>query len=109
MVGDDGDIVSLDDPSNKDKAQDFLKYFLKFGKMRQRKVKKELESYTIANNSSFGWMTESIYNQADIFKSGGDLFWLNLKFAFLLLMDGVNVQKRGCLLKYSKSRFSWTL
>ena len=73
MVGDDGDIVSLDDPSNKDKAQDFLKYFLKFGKMRQRKVKKELESYTIANNSSFGWMTESIYNQADIFKSGGDL------------------------------------
>ena len=53
MVGDDGDIVSLDDPSNKDKAQDFLKYFLKFGKMRQRKVKKELESYTIANNSSF--------------------------------------------------------
>ena len=59
MVGDDGDIVSLDDPSNKDKAQDFLKYFLKFGKMRQRKVKKELESYTIANNSSFGWMTRA--------------------------------------------------
>ena len=73
MVGDDGDIVSLDDTSNKDKAQDFLKYFLKFGRMRQRKVKKELESYTIANSSSYGWLTESIYNQADIFKSGGDL------------------------------------
>ena len=50
---------------------------LKFGKMRHRKIKAEIESYHIANKSH--WGTEKIYREADFFAKlnddGGEDWW----------------------------------
>ena len=69
LVGDDGNLISLDE--NKDKVESFLKFFARFSNMRTRKNKHELESYKIANSSVYGWLTEKCYND-DLFDSGND-------------------------------------
>ena len=72
LVGDDGNLISLDE--NKDKVESFLKFFARFSNMRTRKNKHELESYKIANSSVYGWLTEKCYND-DLFDSGNDTKW----------------------------------
>ena len=44
--------------------------------MRQRKQKKEEESYKIANTADFGWSTEKAYRQEPVFEDDEeDLSW----------------------------------
>ena len=69
LLDDAGNLIAVDEDS-KDKVEAFLKSFKDFKNKRVRKTEREIESYEIANSSTFGWLTVKCYNQQNLFESG---------------------------------------
>ena len=43
--------------------------------MRSRKNSREVEAYSVANKSQYGWMTEKFYRQGELFEKESDDVW----------------------------------
>ena len=43
--------------------------------MRCRKNSREVEAYSVANQSQYGWMTEKFYRQGELFEKESDDVW----------------------------------
>ena len=43
--------------------------------MRSRKNSREVEAYSVANKSQYGWMTEKFYRQGELFEKESEDVW----------------------------------
>ena len=48
-------------------CEDFLKKCIFFNNKNMRRIGREIESYEIANNSKYGWLTEKLFRQNEVF------------------------------------------
>ena len=48
-------------------SEDFLKKCIFFNNKNIRRIGREIESYEIANNSKYGWLTEKLFRQNEVF------------------------------------------
>ena len=69
LLDDEENIKNVAD--NAEAVVHFLKYCISFGSMINRKLEKEYEAYSIANNSRYGWSTEKYFRQESVFSNSG--------------------------------------
>ena len=48
-------------------SEDFLNQCTFFNNKNMRRIGREMESYEIANNSKYGWLTEKLFRQNEVF------------------------------------------
>lgn len=58
---------------------EFLKKWISFNTKSMRRINREVESYEIANNSKYGWLTEKLFRQNEVFdKKENSKAWYEL-------------------------------
>lgn len=60
-------------------TEDFLRKCVFFNNKNMRRIEREIESYEIANNSKYGWLTEKLFRQNEVFdKQESSKAWYEL-------------------------------
>ena len=79
-----------------EKIEDFLKKCAFYNNKNMRRIGREIESYEIANKSKYGWLTEKLFRQNEVFNKRND------EKAWYELPEPSAAEKEGKLKKAEK-------